>query len=397
VAGQKLIFCVCRDITQRKTMEQTLRESEEKFSTAFLASPQIIAITMVKDGKYIDINENYTHAIGYTREELIGHTAQSLNIWAKNSQRNDMLKTLAEKGRITEKEYKFRTKDGKIRTWLFSGEPITISGENCLMGVAIDITERKMIEAWASEAESLREIDKLRRELLANVSHELRTPLAGIKGFTTMLIDYGKRLKASEKQEYLETINNNADQLAVLIEQLLEMSRLGAGMLSIKKKPTDIIALCWDAVNEAGAHNEDHRFILDLPEKLPLIDIDKQRIHQVLSNLLGNAVKYSDSGTEIKLSVRETEGNLLFTITDHGCGISDEDTPHVFDRMFSSRNKHKTGIPGAGLGLPICKGLIEAHDGKIWFESKENVETSFYFTLPLKAKKEASPKPPAAN
>jgi len=393
IGGEPCLISLSNDITDRKLMEQTLRESEEKFSKAFLASPQIIAITTEKDGKYIDINENYTQAIGYTREELIGHTARSLHIWVKINDRQDMYRTLEENGRIVEKEYQFRTKTGKIRTWLFSGEPIIIGGEKCLMSVSMDITDRKRIEDQASEAESLREIDKLRRELLANVSHELRTPLSGIKGFTTMLIDYGKRLKSSEKREYLETINNNADQLGALIEQLLEMSRLGAGMLSIKKKPTDVAVLCYDAINEARVRSKDHRFTLDLPKTLPMINLDRLRIHQVLDNLLNNAVKYSDSGTEVNLSVREKNGNLLFTITYHGCGISAEESPNIFQRLFSSRNKLKSGTRGAGLGLPICKGLIEAHDGKIWFKSKDGAGTSFFFTLPIKAKN----KPPDSN
>jgi PAS domain S-box-containing protein len=388
IAGKKLIFCVCRDITQRNQMEQALRESEEKFSKAFLASPQIIAITSLDNGKYIDINDNYIRAIGYSREELMGRTAQSLNIWAKTSDRQEMYRSLKEKGRILEKEYQFRTKSGEVRTWLFSGEPIVISGEKCLMGVAMDITERKLIEAQALEAGNLRKVDSLRRELLANVSHELRTPLAGIKGFTTMLMDYGKRLKSDEKREYLETINYNADLLAALIEQLIEMSRLGAGMLTIDKEPTDVIDLCQIVINGARARSATHNFTLDIPGKLPLIDIDGKRIHQVLDNLLDNAVKYSSSGTEVNLSVVVNDGNLMFTITDHGFGISPEESPHVFDRLFSSQNKIKYGIRGAGLGLPICKGLIEAHGGKIWFESKYGVGTSFFFTLPVKSQKE---------
>ena len=386
IGNEKLVFCVCRDITERTLMEKALRESEEKFSTAFHASPEIVAITTIKDGRYVDINENYTHATGYTPAELIGHTAKSLGIWYKISDRIDMFKTLKEQGRITGKEYRFRIKSGEIRTWLFSGEPITISGEPCLMGSAIDITDRKLMEAQALEAENLREVDRLRRELLSNVSHELRTPLASIKGFATMLLDYGKRLKPGEKQEYLEIIDKNADRLVELIEQLLEMSRLGVGMLSIKKIPTNVISLCKSVITEARVRTKEHTFVLDLPGRLPKVEMDDRRIRQVLDNIIGNSVKYSNPGTEIVLSVRKNSGDLLFTITDHGSGIPKNDIPNVFDRMFYSKNKRKVGISGAGLGLSICKGLVEAHDGKIWIESQEGVGTKCFFTLPLKSK-----------
>lgn len=384
IGGKKLVFCVCRDITRRKQMEKALRESEEKFSKAFHASPEITAITTVKDGIYIDINENYTLVTGYTREELIGHSALSLGIWANPEERKDMFRTLEKDGRISKKEYKFKTKSGEIRTWLFSAEQITIGEEPCLLGASIDITDQKLIEAKALEAESLREIDKLRRELLSNVSHELRTPLAGIKGFTTMLMDYGKRLKPAEKQEYLETIDKNADRLSELIEQLLEMSRLGAGMITIKKKPADIAALCRSVIKDAALRAPDHKFRLDIPRRLPRIEIDEKRIRQVFDNILDNSIKYSLAGTEIIISVRKRENDLLFSIADQGRGIRKEDLPHIFERAFAGKVKSNQGNFGAGLGLSICKGLIEAHDGKIWIESEEGAGTKCFFTLPLK-------------
>jgi PAS domain S-box-containing protein len=384
ISGKKLVFCICRDITERKHIEKALRESEEIFSKVFHSGPEVTAITTIKEGRYIDINENYSQHMGFSREELVGHTAGELGIWVDIQERMDMFETIKKYGKVSKKEYRFRTKSGDIRTWLFSAEPITIGNEPCLLGISIDITDQKLIEAKAQEAENLQEVERLRRELLSNVSHELRTPLASIKGFTSMLLDYGKRLKPSEKREYLETIDKNADRLVELIEQLLEMSRLGAGMLSIRKKPTNIISLCRSAITEARMRAVNHIFILDLPKKLPQIEIDDRRIRQVLDHVLDNAVKYSKTGTEITLSVRKTDGNMLFVIADHGSGISPEDMPHIFERMFISRQKARNTNSGAGLGLTICKGLIEAHDGKIWVESEEGVGSKCFFTLPIK-------------
>ena len=219
--------------------------------------------------------------------------------------------------------------------------------------------ELRKIEAQAREAEYFKELDKLRTELLANISHELRTPLASIKGFATMLLEYEDRLKKQEKQEYLETIDKNADRLVELIEQLLEMSRLEAGMLSINKKPTNIGRICREAIAEARVRSGVHHFTLDIPSKLPRVNADSRRVRQVLDNTIDNSIKYSDDGTEVNLTLRQKGDELIFTVTDHGTGIPEKDLPRVFNRMFHSPKK--SGVTGVGLGLSICKGLVEAH------------------------------------
>ncbi|MHB8104106.1 MAG: PAS domain S-box protein [Dehalococcoidales bacterium] len=162
-AGQKLVFCVCRDISERKRLEQAIRESEEMFSRAFHAGPAIIAITTIKDGKYVDINDSYIQSTGYTKEELIGQTSSSFNIWANEKDRARMFRILKKEGRINKEEFNFKMKSGEIRTWLFSAEPITIKGEECLIGVAIDISERKRAE------EALKEISSRQEAILASV------------------------------------------------------------------------------------------------------------------------------------------------------------------------------------------------------------------------------------
>jgi len=383
-AGKKLIFCVCRDITERKHMEQALRLSEEKFSKAFRSSPDSIVITRLSDGVYMEVNDSFTRVFGFSREEVIGHSSGDINIWAQPGDRKNMVRRILENDRVRNEEYQFRTKSGEIRTVLFSADKMEYEGEHCILSVANDITDYKRMEAQASDAEKLREVERLRTELLANVSHELRTPLASIKGFATMLMDYDKRLKYSEKREYLETIDKNADRLVELIEQLLEMSRFGVGMMSISKKPASVITLCREIIAEAMVRAPAHKFVLALPARLPRMNMDEQRVRQVLDNLIDNAVKYSDTGTEITLIARKTGTEMLFAVTDRGSGISKNNLSHVFERAFHSSRGQKSGIPGAGLGLPICKALVEAHGGRIWIESEEGMGTKCFFTLPLK-------------
>ena len=142
-AGEKLIFCVCRDVTARKQAEEALRESEEKFSAAFRASPDMMTIVNLKDGKYVEVNDSFVNFIGYTREELIGHTNDEFNMWVNGEERDRMTQLLEEQGKMRHEEYQFRTKSGEIRAWLCSADIINIGGEPCMLAVATDITERK--------------------------------------------------------------------------------------------------------------------------------------------------------------------------------------------------------------------------------------------------------------
>ena len=159
ISGKKCMILVITDITEQVKVKEALRESEEKFSKAFLASPGIIAITTYKKGKFVEVSDTYSKYTGYSREELIGKTATSLNIWADNQERERMFRILADKGKVSNEEFKFRTKSGEIRTWLFSAEPINLGGELCLIGAAIDITERIMMEkALKRSEEKFREL-----------------------------------------------------------------------------------------------------------------------------------------------------------------------------------------------------------------------------------------------
>lgn len=383
IEGETRMIAVATDITERKLMEQALRESEEKFFKAFNSSPVSMIITTLKDGRFIEVNESHTRLSGFTRGEVIGQTTAKLKIWADLEDRKRLVQIIKQKGRFSNEEVKISTKSGKVKTVLMSAELISIGDEECMISSAIDVTELRQTIEKARESEYLREIDKLRTELLANISHELRTPLSSIKGFATMLLDYETQLTSQEKHEYLETIDKNTDRLVELIDQLLEMSRLGLGILPIYKTITDISDLCWEVIEEVRIRAPHHQFTITLPSGLPLINVDERRIRQVLDNILSNSIKYSDKGTEINLTVRQDNTELLFSITDQGTGIPKDELTRVFQRMFHIQNEKKTGVPGAGLGLSICKGLVEAHGGRIWIESEKGKGTKCFFTLPL--------------
>jgi PAS domain S-box-containing protein len=378
------IYIVAHDITERVKAEEALKQSEEKFYRFFQSNPYSIAITTIEDGTFLEINESFTRFCGYTRDDVINRTSKEINAWINQADRAKMMNLLEKYGSVINQEYNFCKKTGEMHTALISAEPIDFENKKCIISVGLDITDYNKAMEEAREAENLRKLDRMRQELLANISHELRTPLSGIKGFATMLMDYGERLSEEEKRGYLDTIDKNTDRLVELVERLLDMSRLEAGMLSINQSPVDLDILCREAVDEARIRTKTHIFTLDLPIKLPKVNIDARRIRQVIDNLIDNAVKYSEKGTEITISVRKHQRALVLTVDDRGAGISQEDLPHIFERMFHSGKRQRREADGAGLGLSICKGLIEAHNGKIWMESEENKGSKCSFTLPIK-------------
>jgi PAS domain S-box-containing protein len=376
------IVGVATDITERKRAEEALRESEAQLKGILKAAP--IGIALVQGRVALWVNDYFSTMTGYSAQELVGKNPRKLYTSYEEFLRTGELKTRdIESHGKSEVETRFVCKNGKTIDVLLAYTPLDPEDPSAgIIVTVMDITERKKAEEQERETKYLRELDKLRTELLANVSHNLRTPLASVKGFATLLIDYDKKLTSAEKREYLEIIDHNTDRLSELIEQLLVMSRLGAGILTIDRSPSDMKTLCREVISEAKIRSPEFSFVLNAPKRLPRVFIDSKRIRQVLDNLIDNAVKHSFPGTEISVTTHRSNDEVVVKVTDKGTGISRQDKPYVFDRMFHTRRKHKMGATGAGLGLSICKGLIEAHQGRIWIESEEGRGTRCFFTLP---------------
>jgi two-component system, OmpR family, sensor histidine kinase KdpD len=231
---------------------------------------------------------------------------------------------------------------------------------------------------------ALKEIDRVKTELLSTVSHELRTPLGSIKGYATTLLTHGNKLKKDEQREFLEIIDSEADRLRELIENLLDMSRLEAGVLRIDKEPARLAGIAREVTRKVQLAAPEHELRLEWPADDPLVNADHKRIYQVVQNLLTNAVKYSPDGGCIVLSASCERRDLIVAIADQGLGMPSAELDRIFDRFHRVRSTMSRVIGGTGLGLAICKGLVEAHGGRIWAESEgEGKGSTFYFTLPL--------------
>ncbi len=234
----------------------------------------------------------------------------------------------------------------------------------------------------ASNARALRELDSMRTELLANVSHELRTPLAAIKGFASSLLQPDISFDDETRKSFIQTIDSEADRLSQLIDDLLLMSKIEAGVFKAKKEWYEMSEIV-NAIKDRLLHIAiKHNLRIMLPENLPPVFIDGPRIGEVITNLVENAVKYSPEGSDIRIEVELSGKEIITHVTDRGIGIPKEYQSMVFDRFnqLSSKNGHRKS---SGLGLSICRGIIESHGGKIWVESEPGKGSNFNFSLPI--------------
>ena len=246
--------------------------------------------------------------------------------------------------------------------------------------IAIAVRNAQLYEE-ASSARALRELDALRTELLANVSHELRTPLSAIKGFASALLQPDVSFDQRTLHEFLQTIDMEADRLNRLIEDLLVMSRLDTGTLEVKRERRSLAEVIAPIRDNLCNLTSRHRFQILIPGDLSPVAVD-DRIGEVLTNLVENAVRYSPEGTQITLEAGLNGEGVVISVSDEGIGIPPEFQEKVFERFYQVADPVVGHTPGTGLGLSICRGIVEAHRGKIWVESEPGKGTKFSFSLP---------------
>jgi PAS domain S-box-containing protein len=228
-----------------------------------------------------------------------------------------------------------------------------------------DITERKRVE-------------QMKDEFIGLVSHELRTPMTVINGSLRTAMSEG--ISPEDKDLLLQNAVEGADSLSAIMENLLELSRYQAGRLQLHTETVDIPVIARNIVERLKSHAESRTFRLDFPDKLPPVQADPVRVERILYNLLENAIKYSPDGSKIKVSARRDKKMVVTSVTDKGIGISTEDQGKVFE-LFERLGRGARS-QGLGLGLVVCKRLVEAQGGRIWVESAPGKGSTFYFTLP---------------
>jgi PAS domain S-box-containing protein len=239
------------------------------------------------------------------------------------------------------------------------------------------------LESQRSANANLEKLDHTKTEFLSIVSHEFRTALTGIQGFSELIRDGG--LEADEVRAYGGYIFNDADRINRLIGDMLDLDRMESGRMSMRSGDVDINEVLTEAMTRAGSGVSQVEFKSDLDPRLPIVLGDRDRLIQVVSNLVNNAVKYSPDGGTVTLSTRSEGGYALVSVADTGLGIPPDEIGHVFERFRRVRSGAAQSIPGTGLGLTIVKQIVEMHGGKIWVESAVGHGSAFHFTVPLVA------------
>ena len=285
-----------------------------------------------------------------------------------------LMQALKDVGTVRAEEIVVSVPDGRSVSMLVNGTPI--HGE--------DGTVASLVVTMQDLA-PLEELDRLRAEFLGMVSHELRAPLASIKGSATTLLNSSAELDPAEMHEFHRIIDEQTEHMLSLISDLLDAGRIDAGTLSISPEPTEVTWVVDQARTAFVSGGSTHMILIDLPPDLPLVLADRRRIVQVLNNLFANAARHSPDSSPIRVAVVRDDLHVAISVTDEGRGIPVEQLPSLFRKYTNlGSNDGRRGLRGSGLGLAICKGLVEAHGGRIWAASGGPGQgTQFTFTIPV--------------
>jgi len=383
--GEKKIFLNSQlDITERKKTEQQLSESEEKFRT--ITEQSLIGIVIFQDGFIKYANSANSIISGYPIEEITKWTTEEFFKVIYHDDIPIIKKKFAQKQEIfnSVQNYSCRIqmKSGKVKWIEILLKSIFYQNKDAILASIIDITEKKEAE------QELIKLNNLKSELLRRTSHELKTPLVSIKGFSDLLLN----LHVDKLDDYvlstIAEIKQGCTRLETLISDILKTSELESGVIQIKKSLEDLSFLIRFCVKEVKGLSElrNHTIDLKMHNNLKTF-IEKEQIHQVLSNLLTNAIKYTPINGLIEIKSKIEDNQIIISIRDNGIGFTEEEKTRIF-KQFGKIERYGQGFDiiseGTGLGLYISKRIIELHDGKIWVESDGyNKGSTFYFSLPI--------------
>jgi len=375
-AGRNLVIGIVRDISERRRLE---REKDELLATVTHILDGVTDAVFAVDlqGNLTRINNATARLVGRPMEELIGHPARDIFRWEDEAGRlldedeYAYRQSLAKDEPVVLTDLYFRRADGTRLPVAVSAAPIIDPERNIAMAVVLvrDISRE-------------REAEELKDRIISLVSHELRTPIGHIKGFASSLLERDVRWDSATQQDFISEIDREADRLATLVTDLLDMSKIESGSDFLQKDthhPADIVRQALAAVEKMTGG---HTVVNEVGDDLLVLIVDGSAIERVVSNLVENAAKYSEPGTEIRVTGQRLGPDLQICVADQGPGVPFEYRDKIFERFF----RIKTGrpsTPGTGLGLPICRGIVEAHGGRLWLESAEGRGSRFCFTLPL--------------
>ncbi|MFH1782899.1 MAG: ATP-binding protein [Candidatus Omnitrophota bacterium] len=344
--------------------------TEKKDTEAVIRSIAEGLVVVDAEGNVIMMNPAAESLLGVSKKDKIGKPVAE-------DMKNEQLVSLMRSGSENKKrEIEIISKEDETKRIVRSSSAI-IENENGqtvgMVSVLSDITKQ-------------RELEDLKTKFVANVTHELRTPLTIVKNSINMLIEENIANLTKNQKEFMELAKRNISRLGILIDDLLDLSKIEAGKMEFKRELMDIGPVMEDAVNNfiVWADKKSIKLEKFVQKSIPKVNIDVGRINQVLTNLISNSVKFTPNNGKIDVEAvyRKESNEVEVSVRDSGIGINKEDLPKVFDRFYQIGERTSGDINGTGVGLSIAKEMVEMHGGRIWAESKKGQGTKFIFTLP---------------
>ncbi|MBD3230815.1 MAG: PAS domain S-box protein [Candidatus Lokiarchaeota archaeon] len=387
---QKLVFGIVRDVSETNRLERVFEKQKINFKEILETINDAVCIIntngkfeyisprlpIILEGR--EISDNFFDLIYPDDIKKIKQKCQ------ESLENHDL---------IYLDSFEFRAvKENQDTIWLEANTRKYYKNSNKPTGFLVvlrDISQRKeMEERLKKYHQELLELDKLKSEFLTNASHELRTPLVSINGFTDILLSGKSGELSSQQYEDLKIIRRNTDRIISLVDDLLDVSKIETGKLMINKRKFNIIELIKNCLTELHYQIEErnHNIITKFPDEELIVYADDHRIHQLIINLLDNAIKYTPPFGKIEISLNSEEEKVNVCVKDNGIGLTDEERQRIFKRfgkIYLLDNVDTVDSRGTGLGLVICKGIIKKHDGEIWVTSEgKNKGSEFHFTIP---------------
>ncbi len=377
-SGTQEIRMAVTDITDRKHVEKTIRESEERFSKSFKNNPAFLTMVHMGTHKVLEVNDAWTKIFGYTHDESIGRTIKELGIYDEVAYSNIMEETKA-KGSVKNVEVHIRNRNGEDKVILVSREIIEIDEEPYLLAMGIDITERKsMEESLVQRTKELERSNKDLEQFAYVAAHDLREPLVAVASYLKVLERLSKNSIEANGRKCISKSLNLVLRMDSMLQGLLAYSRVTLAPMTYEM--TDSNTCLGESVSNLELSIKKSGAVVT-SDDLPTLKINDSQLVLIFQNLIGNAIKYRESvPLSVHVSCVTNESEHQFSVTDNGIGIE----PPYLNRIFNmfERTKDLSGPSGTGIGLSTCRNILERYGGRLWVESSVGKGSTFYFTLP---------------